>query len=294
MNPSLGRRMPDLPTDWTTLCGLVFVLGLKHGFDADHLATIDGLTRLNAAAGRPHARWCGSLFSLGHGTVVLVVAALAALAGRHGPVPDWLDATGSWISISFLLALGVANLRAVLAAAPGTQVRPVGLKSGLFARLSASLSARLPSGARSRMAAQPLSVAGVGALFAMSFDTISLTVLFALAATLFGGVTQAVLLGLLFVAGMLITDGINGWWLSRLLARADQAAAIASRVMGLAVAGVSLWVAALGISRVLAPPQADATGWDGLQGAVVVGIVAASYLLARWLAKRPQGQVASI
>jgi nickel/cobalt transporter (NiCoT) family protein len=285
--------MPDLPTDWISLCGLVFVLGLKHGFDADHLATIDGLTRLNAAAGRRHARWCGSLFSLGHGAVVLVVAALAALIGQHGPVPGWLDATGSWISIGFLLALGVANLRAVLAAAPGMQVRPVGLKSGLFSSLSARLTAGLPPQARSRMAGQPLSVAGVGALFALSFDTISLTALFALAATRFGGVTQALMLGLLFVAGMLVTDGINGWWLSRLLARADQAAAIASRVMGLAVAAVSLWVAALGISSVLAPPAADTQGWDALQGAVVVGIIAVSYLLARWLARKPQGQVAS-
>ena len=34
------------------LVALAFVLGLKHGMDADHLATIDGLTRCNAAAGR--------------------------------------------------------------------------------------------------------------------------------------------------------------------------------------------------------------------------------------------------
>jgi nickel/cobalt transporter (NiCoT) family protein len=284
--------MPDLPTDWITLCGLVFVLGLKHGFDADHLATIDGMTRLNAAASRPHARWCGSLFSLGHGAVVLMVAALAALAGRHGPVPGWLDTTGAWISISFLLVLGVANLRAVLAAPPGAQVRPVGLRSGLFSHLSSHLSSRLSSRTRSRVAAHPLSAAGVGALFAMSFDTISQTALFALAASRFGGVADALLLGLIFVAGMLVTDGINGWWLSRLLARADRAAAIASRVMGLAVAAISLWVAALGIGRALAPPQLDAEGWDTMQGALIVGIVGASYLLARWLARRPQGQVA--
>lgn len=284
--------MPDLPTDWITLCGLVFVLGLKHGFDADHLATIDGLTRLNSAAGRPHARWCGSLFSLGHGAVVLMVAALAALAGRHGQVPGWLDTTGIWISISFLLVLGVANLRAVLAAPSGALVRPVGLRSKLFLRASSGLSARLPKGARGRLATQPGSVAGVGALFALSFDTISQTVLFALAASRFGGVADALLLGLVFVAGMLVTDGINGWWLSRLLARADRAAAIASRVMGLAVAAISLWVAALGIGRALAPPQLDAEGWDTMQGALIVGIVSASYLLARWLARRPQGQVA--
>jgi hypothetical protein len=45
------------PADWTALCALVFVLGLKHALDADHLAAIDGMTRLNAAAGRRLASW---------------------------------------------------------------------------------------------------------------------------------------------------------------------------------------------------------------------------------------------
>ena len=48
--------MHDLPTDWGALCALVFLLGMRHGFDADHLATIDGLTRLNRRReiGRAH------------------------------------------------------------------------------------------------------------------------------------------------------------------------------------------------------------------------------------------------
>ena len=40
--------MDSLPSDGFALAALVFVLGMKHGFDADHLATIDGLTRYNA------------------------------------------------------------------------------------------------------------------------------------------------------------------------------------------------------------------------------------------------------
>ena len=34
--------MHDLPANWRALCAIVFLLGLKHGFDAGHLATIDG------------------------------------------------------------------------------------------------------------------------------------------------------------------------------------------------------------------------------------------------------------
>jgi nickel/cobalt transporter (NiCoT) family protein len=38
---------------------LVFVLGLRHGLDADHLACIDGLTRYNWRMNSPIARWVG-------------------------------------------------------------------------------------------------------------------------------------------------------------------------------------------------------------------------------------------
>ena len=75
--------MDQLPTTWAALCALAFVLGAKHGFDADHLATIDGLTRYNARTNPRLARFCGALFSLGHGAVVMLVAlAAGALASR--------------------------------------------------------------------------------------------------------------------------------------------------------------------------------------------------------------------
>jgi nickel/cobalt transporter (NiCoT) family protein len=264
--------MPELPADWSTLCALVFLLGLKHGFDADHLATIDGLTRLNARSGEPFARYCGTLFSLGHGLVVMAVAIGVGFLSSQWQTPEWLDLLGAWISIIFLTALGVINLRAVLLAAPGEVVAPIGLKGRFLGRLT---SARHPS-----------AVAGVGALFALSFDTVSQSALFALTASQFGGVGHAMVLGALFVLGMLVTDGINGLWISRLIARSDQIAAVASRVMGLAVASVSLLVAALGLAK-LASPWID--GWaEGKElafGAVVMAVVVLSYAAARWLAR---------
>ncbi|MCC6609025.1 MAG: hypothetical protein IT515_05045 [Burkholderiales bacterium] len=59
--------METLPHDWLALAALVFFLGVKHGLDPDHLVAIDGLTRFNSQADRRLARWCGALFSLGHG-----------------------------------------------------------------------------------------------------------------------------------------------------------------------------------------------------------------------------------
>ena len=265
--------MHDLPTEWTALAALVFLLGLKHGFDADHLAAIDGLTRHNARLRRGFARYCGALFSLGHGVIVLAIAIAVGLASERWTAPEWLELSGAWISIGFLTLIGIVNLRAVLGAAPHEVVAPVGIKGRFLGRLN--------------QAGRPWSVALVGALFALSFDTVSQSALFALTATQFGGVEHAVVLGLLFVLGMLVTDGINGLWISRLIARADQIAVIASRVMSLAVSSVALLVAAFGAAK-LALPALDAWS-DGKElafGAIVVGVIASGYVVARNLAQR--------
>ena len=66
--------MHDLPADWGALCAQVFLLGMRHGLDADHLAAIDGLTRVSARRRQGHSRYCGPLFSMGHGFVVLSIA----------------------------------------------------------------------------------------------------------------------------------------------------------------------------------------------------------------------------
>src|SRR5574343_389210 len=215
----------------------------------------------------------GALFSLGHGAVVLLIAAGVGSASAHWVPPAWVEGFGAAVSIAFLLGLGVLNLRAVLAAGPGEVLAPVGLKGRWLGRLT--------------QARSPLGVAGVGALFALSFDTLSQAALFAASATPFGGPGRALVLGGLFVAGMLATDGLNGWWIARLIARADQLAVVASRVMGAAVAGVSLLVAALGIAR-WALPAVDA--WtEGRElgfGATVLAVLPLGYGLARWLARR--------
>ncbi|MBP6675701.1 MAG: nickel transporter [Vitreoscilla sp.] len=269
--------MHDLPADWSALCALVFLLGMRHGFDADHLATIDGLTRLNQHRGLALARYCGALFSAGHGGVVMLIAIVVGSVSERWVPPGWLDAFGAWVSIAFLLALGLVNLSAVLATPAGQTVALVGLKGRWLGRLTQ---------ARSR-----LGVAAVGAVFALSFDTISQSVLFAATATQFGGVTRAMMLALLFVLGMLVTDGLNGWWISRLIARADEIAALASRIMGAAVAGVSLLVAAVGVGKLLSPAfDGWSEGKDLALGTLVVGVIALSYLFAMAVARTRSGQ----
>lgn len=261
-----------LPNDLLGLSLLVFVLGLKHGFDADHLATIDGLTRFNSRKRPRLARYCGALFSLGHGAVVVATAVAVSLLARQWQAPAWLEIFGAWVSIGFLFALGLLNIHAVMRAQPSEMVRPVGIKGRFLGRLA--------------QASRPGLIALVGALFALSFDTLSQAALFALTASQFGGWQEALLLGLLFMLGMLVTDGINGYWISRLIVRADQIARVASRLMSLTVAGISLLVGALGAIR-LSLPAVDAwsEGREPLYGAAVVTVIAVSYLLALRLSR---------
>ncbi|GAP38341.1 HoxN/HupN/NixA family nickel/cobalt transporter [Piscinibacter sakaiensis] len=249
----------------------MFLLGMRHGLDADHLAAIDGLTRVTARRRQGHSRYCGALFSLGHGVVVLAIALLAGMLGSKWVPPGWIEALGGGISIGFLLLIGGVNLRAVLRAPQGVPVPLVGVRGRLVDRLLG----------RTERTSSPLAVMGVGSLFALSFDTLSQSAVFAVLAVQFGGVPHALTLGLLFVLGMLVSDGANGWWISRLIARTDRLAVHASRTMTLAVACVSLLVAAIGSGRM-------ASGWmDGLLegrelaiGLSVVVVIGLSYLVA--------------
>ncbi len=103
----------------------------------------------------------------------------------------------------------------------------------------------------------------------------------------FGGVAHALTLALLFMLGMIVTDGINGLWIARLIARADQLALVASRVMSLAVSSVSLLVAAFGAAKLAAPAVEQWSGGHDLAfGAAVIAVIAASYFAARALALR--------
>lgn len=261
-----------LPASSTALLGVVFLLGMRHGLDADHLATIDGLTRFNLAKRPRLARRAGVLFSLGHGFVVMLVALGVALWANHWGTPAWLETLGAWTSILFLTALGILNLVAVLRSPSDQVVRSVGLRSRLFGRFSRS--------------GRPLAIVLIGALFALSFDTVSQTSLFALAAQQVGGPAFSLVLGIAFMAGMMVTDGANGLWVARLLDRGDRRARVASRVLGLTIAGLSLMVALFGILRLYSPEVSLwSDGRELLVAAAVVGTLLLSFAWSLWITR---------
>jgi nickel/cobalt transporter (NiCoT) family protein len=206
------------------MVALVFMLGLRHGFDPDHLVAIDGMTRSTKS------RWCGLFFSLGHGVVVTLIGVTVALAATEWQAPAWLEQTGTLISIGVLLVLGFANL-AVLFRAPGdTPVRLIGLRG------------RWLTGRLAR-ASHPAVIASMGAAFAVSFDTVSHALAFSLTGATMAGVLFAGLLGVVFTLGMVLTDALNGLWAARMMS----GSAAASRWMSAAVAFLCLLMAALSV-----------------------------------------------
>ena len=170
------------------------VLGVRHGFDADHLATIDGLDALQRTDQ-------SSAVAAVRGTLLARSRARRGRrrAGRRHVVGGLADAGLArghrvGVSVAFLLfGLAFLNLRAVLTTDPLAVVAP-------------AASSRNGSAAWSRCAGRER-LPAVGALFALSFDTVSKAALFALAASRFGGVPEAMLVAGLFVLGRSSSTG---------------------------------------------------------------------------------------
>ena len=247
-----------LPADVLGLAALVFLLGIKHGFDPDHLVAIDGLTRSN------RSRWNGLFFSLGHGVVVTLVGVAVALVATEWHAPGWLEEVGAWISISVLLVLGLANLTMVFRTPAGAVVPLVGLRARWFADRLARTS-------------HPVFIASIGAAFALSFDTISHALVFSLTGASLAGWLFATVLGLVFTLGMVLTDALNGLSVARMINRADERALRASRVMSLAIAFLCLAIAAGAVAEHALPKP--------LLSLATVLIVLAAYLAATRLAR---------
>jgi nickel/cobalt transporter (NiCoT) family protein len=103
--------------DYPVLLGtamLAYTFGLRHAFDADHIAAIDNVTRKLMQEGkRPVA--VGFFFSLGHSTIVVALSiAIAitatALQSRFDNLTSVGGVLGTLVSALFLFAIAIANI----------------------------------------------------------------------------------------------------------------------------------------------------------------------------------------
>ncbi|AOX17497.1 HoxN/HupN/NixA family nickel/cobalt transporter [Kozakia baliensis] len=199
---------------------LAYGFGLRHAVDADHIASIDNVTRKLMQEGKRPVS-VGLFFALGHATVVVIVAALVALtaSAMRNRIDGWkeiggLIATGSSALFLFLIAaMNIMILRGVWTAfrqvRAGKPYNPNDLDlllndRGLLARIFRPVF---------KMVSQSWHMFPVGFLFGLGFDTateVSLLGLSASQAT--QGVSVAVILvfPMLFAAGMALVDTTDG------------------------------------------------------------------------------------
>lgn len=201
------------------LFGLVLILGIRHGIDADHLAYIDGVTRYNWQNGKAMARWVGTFFSIGHGVVVTMVAVLLGTVSSHFTFPARFDAVATWVSVISLFLIGTLNAKNLLRTANRTADFKI---SGIKGKW-------IPT--RLLETQNPLMIVLVGAIFALAADTVSQTAIWAMAAKNAGGL-MPLLLGLTFTFGMVATDTFDSWISYKMFSRSDQMGQKVSRLMG--------------------------------------------------------------
>jgi high-affinity nickel-transport protein len=202
-----------------SLMMLVFILGLRHGLDADHLACIDGLTRFNWRQRSITARWVGTLFSFGHGLVVATVGVTLAMISKQFKFPDYFDTISTWISVISLFIIGSLNIYNLLRAKSVDKEFEIQSIKGRF----------IPKIARETT--NPFMIVLIGAVFALAADTVSQTSVWALAAGHAVGYLP-VLLGLIFMVGMMLTDTIDCLVTYRMISQSSKIGQSASKIMG--------------------------------------------------------------
>ena len=201
-----------------------YLFGLRHAFDADHIAAIDNTTRkLLHEGGRPMG--VGFFFSLGHSTVVFSLVAGLALAARtvDSRIPAFQHYggyVGAGVSGTFLWIIGILNLIVlvdilrIFREMRGGDYDRQRLENRLLER---GMMSRF-FGRFFRLIGASWQMYPLGLLFGLGFDTATEVGLLALAA---GVATHSVpffailSLPILFAAGMSLMDTLDGAFMTR-------------------------------------------------------------------------------
>lgn len=284
-------------------------LGLRHAVDADHISAIDNVTRkLIQEKKKPVT--VGLFFSLGHSSVVFVMATLVAagsavlasgLASDNSGLKQIGGLIGTGVSALFLFAIAFINIvilldivRAFRRATRGDgydedDMEQVLNQRGFFSRIFRGLFKSIDAGWK---------MYPVGFLFGLGFDTATEVGLLAISGSF---VTQqvpfyiVVLLPLLFTAGMSLADttdgvmmlGAYGWAFVKPIRKLyyNLTITLVSVLVALLIGTLetfSIVSSRLSLSGGLWDSVGDLTGGDnfGKVGAGIVGIFVLSWLVS--------------
>ncbi|MER3403136.1 MAG: HoxN/HupN/NixA family nickel/cobalt transporter [Armatimonadota bacterium] len=202
---------------------LAYTFGLRHAFDADHIAAIDNTVRKLVQQGE-NPSGVGFYFSLGHSTVVFSAALATAFAAKwlQEKIPSFQEVgglIGTLVSGIFLVVIALLNLiiwveiwRLFRALRRG-EYQPGSLdhllmNRGFVARFAKPLW---------RFISKSWHVYPLGLLFGLGFDTASQISLLALSAGSATALSWSGILALplLFAAGMSLMDTADGVFMTR-------------------------------------------------------------------------------
>ena len=208
---------------------LAYTLGLRHAFDADHIAAIDNTTRkllherhANGNAKKPLS--VGYWFSLGHSTVVIIIGVGIVVAERlvYGLVSNGSSGFerfgglfGTVVSATFLYLIALLNIVIIL----GLYRIFCSLRTGTYDE--AALEQQLLNrglmnrffGKRMKAITKEWHMYPIGFLFGMGFDTATEVALLATTALLASSAMpwySIMCLPVLFAAGMCLMDTLDG------------------------------------------------------------------------------------
>lgn len=283
---------------------LAYTLGMRHAFDADHIAAIDNTTRkLIQDDKRPLS--VGYFFSLGHSTIVFLLAVLLNFGIRwlNGAVQNdssslhyWTGIIGTSVSGVFLWLIGLVNLVVLWSIIKVSRE----MRQGRYD--DEELERQLDSrgfmyrflGGYAKRIDTPWKMYPVGILFGLGFDTATEVALLVLAGTaVVGGLPFYAVLSLpiLFAAGMCLFDTIDGCFMNFAYDWAF-AKPIRKIYYNLTITGLSVFIALfIGTVEILGLIATEVglngTFWNFLAnfninraGFIIVGVFVATWIVA--------------
>jgi len=281
---------------------LAYALGVRHAFDADHIAAIDDTTRLMLQRGR-RSVGVGFFFAMGHSSVVLLLSFVVAIAAGAstgagvGVFREYGGTVASATAMTFLLLVaglnamvlvGIVRLwRAMTAGRLGERELELQL-------LNRGLMNRMLGGRARTLIRSSWHMFPVGLLFGLGLETASEVALLTLAAsTATSGALPALAvltLPLLFAAGMSALDTVDSLLMTRAYSWAYRSPArklyynIATTAMTVVVAGFvgTVYLCGLLVDHV---EQAAGLSWYAGIGDhfEVLGYVIVALFVSAWL-----------
>lgn len=282
---------------------LAYFFGLRHAFDADHIAAIDNVTRKLRQEGKKPVG-VGFFFSLGHSTVVILLSLALVLAvrdvkGQMGFLQQWGGIVGTIVSASFLTAIGLMNLvifrklrHLFVENKKGKQnssdvdkgIEELLNKRGFFSNIFRFLFKNIDKSWK---------MYPIGFLFGLGFDTATEVAILGISATMAQSgkmpIWEIMIFPMLFTAGMSLMDSLDG---VAMLKAYDWAMVDGMRKLffNMTITGMSVlvaliigfieWVQVVGLQLNLSGPF-----WSGIENLDfgILGIIIVSLMISTWV-----------